>query len=296
MAISQALLDHVASGTTTLCRCWVLRRRDGRVFGFTDHDLDLEFDGVTFKADSGLTAQALQRTTGLSVDNTEALGALRSVAVTEADLVAGLFDGAEVEAWLVNWAAPGNRMLQFRGSLGEIQTGGGAFQAELRGLTDRLNQPRGRVYQALCPARLGDTACGVDLDDPAYHAEISIETVLSPARFRLSGLDGFSKDWFDRGRFTVLSGAGTGLRGLIKHDVRLDGGGREIGLWQDLRAAIQSGDVVRIEAGCDKRESTCRKKFGNLASFRGFPHIPGEDWLMASPARSGETTGGSRVR
>ncbi|MEM1128917.1 MAG: DUF2163 domain-containing protein [Pseudomonadota bacterium] len=294
MADVQALLDHAASGTTTMCRCWVLRRRDGRIFGFTDHDLNIVFDGITFKADSGLTAQSLQRTTGLAVDNTEALGALTSTAVTEADLVAGLFDGAEVESWLVNWASPDDRMLQFRGTLGEVQTGAGAFQAELRGMTERLNQPQGRIYQALCPARLGDAACGVALDDPAFFAEVAIIEVLGPARLRLDDLSGYAAEWFDRGRLSVMSGAGTGLQALIKQDVMADGGLREIGLWEDLRAPLQAGDMVRLEAGCDKRAQTCREKFQNFVNFRGFPHIPGEDWLMAAPARTGETSGGSR--
>jgi uncharacterized phage protein (TIGR02218 family) len=36
-------------------------------------------------------------------------------------------------------------------------------------------------------------------------------------------------------------------------------------------------------AGCDKRAETCRAKFGNFLNFRGFPHIPGEDWVTAYP-------------
>ena len=68
--MNAALQAHLESGLTTLCRCWAIRRQDGQTFGFTDHDLDLSFDGVLFKADSGLTAMALQQSTGLSVDNT----------------------------------------------------------------------------------------------------------------------------------------------------------------------------------------------------------------------------------
>ena len=72
--------------------------------GFTDHDRDLAFEGITFRADTGLTAKALQMGTGLSVDNSEAFGALRSDAITEEDILAGRYDGAEVRGWIVNWA------------------------------------------------------------------------------------------------------------------------------------------------------------------------------------------------
>jgi hypothetical protein len=70
----QALHDHLASGLTHVCQCWAIKRGDGVVFGFTDHDRPLAFGGVDFVADSGMTARALSSTTGLSVDNTEARG------------------------------------------------------------------------------------------------------------------------------------------------------------------------------------------------------------------------------
>ena len=38
---------------------WAVTRTDGEVLGFTDHDCRLSFDGMVFRADTGLTAQAL---------------------------------------------------------------------------------------------------------------------------------------------------------------------------------------------------------------------------------------------
>ena len=115
-----SLQGHLASGSTTVARCYEVRRRDGETFGFTDHDRDLDFESVLFRADTGLAAKALQQATGLAVDNSEALGGLSSEAITEADILAGRYDGAEVTAWLVNWADVSERRLQFRGTLGEI--------------------------------------------------------------------------------------------------------------------------------------------------------------------------------
>lgn len=42
----------------------------------------------------------------------------------------------------------------------------------------------------------------------------------------------------------------------------------------------------------DKRAVTCRKKFNNFLNFRGFPDIPGEDWLMSYPIPSERNDGG----
>ncbi len=98
------LKAHLAGGATTLSRCFAVTRKDGVVLGFTDHDRDLVFDGISFRAESGMTAKAIQQGTGLSVDNSEAFGALKSDAIVEEDILAGRYDGAEVRAWLVNWA------------------------------------------------------------------------------------------------------------------------------------------------------------------------------------------------
>lgn len=284
---------HLAGGLTTLCHCWQITRADGVVLAFTDHDRPLQFDGVTFRADTGLSARALAQTSGLSVDNTEALGALSDAAIREDEIEQGRFDGAEVTAWLVNWAAPEQRIVQFRGSIGEMHRSGGAFRAELRGLTEPLNQPMGRVYQKPCSAVLGDGNCGFDLSTPGYATELVVEEVAEAQEFRWADLIGFDEGWFTGGRLDVLNGPAQGLWGMIKGDV-FEGSTRVIDLWQPIRGPIGEGTQVRLTAGCDKRKETCRLKFNNLLNFQGFPDLPGEDWMMAVPRSDGANNGGSR--
>lgn len=288
-----ALQSHLDSGVTTLCRAWRIVRRDGVTFGFTDHDLALEFEGITFKPDSGLSAMALQQTTGLSVDNTEAIGALSDAAITEADIDAGRFDRAEVTAWLVNWEDVAQRSLQFRGDIGEIRRAGGAFQAELRGLTDSLNRPVGRVFQRPCGAVLGDAACKVGVNSAQYRHDAPLGEVENARVFRFAGMGAYGAAWFERGRLEILSGAGAGLQASIKVD-RQVGALREITLWEPLRAVVGIGDTIRLFAGCDKRFETCRIKFDNVLNFRGFPDIPEEEWMMVHPSKAPKSNGGSR--
>ncbi|WP_439142595.1 DUF2163 domain-containing protein [Planktotalea sp.] len=284
---------HLDTGVTTLCRAWLITRRDKVKFGFTDHDLALTFEDVVFKPDSGLSALALQQSTGLSVDNTEAIGALSDAAIKGSDIDAGRFDGAEVTSWLVNWSAPEQRIIQFRGNIGEIRRAGGAFQAELRGLTDLLNRPVGRVYQKPCGAVLGDGACGVDIKSDEYSVERAVAQIGNERVFRFSGLNSYASSWFERGRLDILSGEGEGLGGAIKVD-RFFGEFREVTLWEPLRADIQEGDFVRLVAGCDKRFETCGSKFSNILNFRGFPDIPEEEWMMVHPSKAPARDGGSR--
>ncbi|MBC7141962.1 MAG: DUF2163 domain-containing protein [Rhodobacteraceae bacterium] len=294
MTYPQALKDHLAGGATTLARAFAVTRKDGNVLGFTDHDRDLSFDGITFRAGSGMTAKAIQQGTGLSVDNTEAFGALRSDAITEADILAGRYDGAEVRGWLVNWADVSVRALQFRGHMGEIVRSGGAFNAELRGLAEGLNQPQGLIFHARCSAVLGDGRCRFDLTQPGYAEERVVETVAGGRVFGFANFAGYEDRWFEKGRFRVLTGKAAGLVGAVKNDRIRKGTGREVELWQALGTAPAPGDMVRIEAGCDRRADTCRLKFANFDNFRGFPDIPGEDWLMSYPVGAGVNDGGSR--
>lgn len=294
MANAAALHAHLGAGFTTVARAWAVTRTDGTVMGFTDHDRDLSFDGLTFKADTGLSARALQQATGLSVDNTEAMGGLSADAVTEEDIAAGRYDGAEVTAWLVNWADVTERRIMFRGHIGEIRRGAGAFHAELRGLTETLNRPVGRVFQKPCGAVLGDSGCRFDLSTPGYGHEAPVTLAAEGRVFGFGPLPGFEPGWFQRGVLSVKTGAAAGLSGAIKRD-RIDPtGARIFELWEPLRAPIAVGDTVKITAGCDKRFATCRLKFNNALNFQGFPDVPEEDWIMVHPSHAKTLGGGSR--
>lgn len=289
---NEDLATHLGGGLTTVCHAWVIKRKDGSVFAFTDHDLPLSFAGQNFRADTGLSALALSQSTGLSVDNSEALGALSDVSLREDEIEQGRFDGAEVLGWLVNWADTAQHWLNFRGHLGELTRADGGFRAELRGLTEGLNRPLGRVYQKPCSAVLGDSTCRFDLDQESYSQELPVQGVEGARRFVWDGFLAYDTDWFTRGRLEVLDGPAEGLWGAIKSD-RLEGDARVIDLWEPIRGLVETGTQVRLVAGCDKRVETCRLKFNNFDNFQGFPDLPGEDWVVSVPSSSKANSGGS---
>ncbi len=119
----QSLQSHFESGTTTLAWCWRLTRNDGAVFGFTDHDQPLTFDGTTFEPESGFTASEIRSGSDLSVDAQEAEGVLTSTTITETDILDGRWDNATVEIWRVNWAETTSRALLRRGAIGQVRRG-----------------------------------------------------------------------------------------------------------------------------------------------------------------------------
>lgn len=290
-----ALNIHLGSGATHVCSCWSITRSDGVVFGFTDHDTQLAFEGIEFSPDSGLSAKAITSTTGLSVNNTEAIGVLSAEAVTDADIEAGRFDGAAVTTWLVHWDEVANREVKFAGSIGEIIREGGTYRAELRGLTEMLNQPQGRAYLKTCSAVLGDVGCKVNVADPAFRANGTVVSLTDRQVFRFGLSASFTDRWFEGGILQVETGAAIGLEAVIKSD-EIEGDERVITLWRPLPSPIDVGDSVQLIAGCDKRSQTCRVKFDNMINFQGFPDIPGDDWLMSVPRSDGDSDGGSLSR
>jgi uncharacterized phage protein (TIGR02218 family) len=285
------LTEHLKTGLTHVCRCWAIVRSDGLSFGFTDHDMPLTFDGITFVAHSGMSAKALASTSGLSVNNTEAVGILTDAAITEDDIAAGRYDDADVTVWMVQWDQTDARKVLFRGKIGEITRTGGAFQADLRGLTDLLNQPQGRSYLKTCSAVLGDGKCGVALSLGDFSTQAVLDRETDGQFFDLAAGD-YDDGWFVNGSLEVLTGSAAGLKGAIKHD-QVVASQREITLWAPLRLLISVGDTIQISAGCDKLSDTCQSKFNNINDFQGFPHIPGEDWLMSVPRSSDANSGGS---
>jgi uncharacterized phage protein (TIGR02218 family) len=275
----QAKLD---SGATTLARCWVLTRRDGVVQGFTDHDRDINVDGVTCRAGTGLSASEATQQLGLAVTSTEAAGALAADTLNEDDLAAGRYDAASVAVHLVDWSEPALRVLLANGVLGEVRRDGFAFTAELRGLAHRLAEDSGRRYTATCAADLGDARCTVDLDNAAFTGSGTIAALTAISSFTVSGLGSFADGWFTAGKITWTSGANAGLAMEVKRH-RNDGTTVTIDLWQAMAEPLAAGDTFTVTAGCDKRFATCRDRFANAVNFRGFPHVPGNDFIVAYP-------------
>lgn len=277
------LADSLSAGAATLCLCWLFTRRDGARFGATDHDRDLLVDGVQCPPEAGLSGGQFVSGLDLAPGRAAASGALSAAFLTDADFAAGLWDGARVDVFRVDWSAPEHRVHVWSGRLGEIARSGEVFRAELVSLKADLERRIGRVYARDCDAEIGDARCGVDLDDPAFRAEGVADVVLAADRLRMSAASGFASGWFAGGR--LIRASGENLR-ILAHE-------------GDVLTLARNADIIQNElliatAGCNKRFETCRTKFSNQENFRGFPHLPGMDAVLSGPAGDGSDDGGKR--
>ncbi|MCM2291908.1 DUF2163 domain-containing protein [Allorhizobium sp. BGMRC 0089] len=285
--IETAFAAHLAEDATTLCSCWRVTRSDGTVLGFTDHDRDLTFLDTTFQAASGFSASDGEAENTLAASTLDIAGGFSSAAITEADLIAGRYDGARIEVYRVNWQDVSQRLLTKVQEIGEVKRQTGQFTAELRSLTARLSQQQGRGMSRRCDATLGDSRCGVDMTVSGRTLAATVVSMPSSDRVIVSGIETYGDDYLRYGRLTVTSGSETGLAADIETS-RAATGGTVLTLWLPLEVTLGAGDTLSLTIGCDKSFATCRDSFANASNFRGFPHMPGADFAYSYV--SGQTT------
>ncbi len=201
------LISNPPATVRHVCLGWVLTRSDDFTLRLTDHDRTLFVGGQTYLPGAALEASSFTRTTDLEPGHASVRGGLNAEAITEADLQAGLWDGARVDVYRIDWLSAAIIEQIWSGRLSRVEWQGERFEADLVSLKVDLDRLIGRQILRQCDAVLGDARCGVDLEDPEFE-------------------------------------------GLT----------------------------------CDQRLATCIERFSNVENFRGFPHLPGNDFILAGPA------------
>ncbi|MEM7662007.1 MAG: DUF2163 domain-containing protein [Pseudomonadota bacterium] len=144
--IDDAFRARLASGVTTTCLCWRLTRQDGQIVAVTEHDRVITFRGLTYNPGAAVQASEFSSSSELRPGQAGAAGALSSEAITDDDLIAGLWDSAEVDVFRVDWEMPEFGIQIWSGRFSEITRSDIGFQAELVSLKADLERPVGRVY------------------------------------------------------------------------------------------------------------------------------------------------------
>ena len=258
---------------TTLCTCWKVTRRDATVLGFTDHDRDLTVGGVTYKSAVGFVPSSVDRSTELTADNQQLVGIIDSDELTAADLRNGVYTGARVDIYEVDWSAETVSRTLMVGHLGTVEISGNQYFANLISLEHELTKPATRIVSLLCDADLGDTRCGYTLTADSG----TVTTVVAEKRKWTDTSLTADNAHYDGGKVVWLTGNNAGLTMDVKRYLSADD---SVELYEPMPLAIQVGDTYNIFRGCDKRIATCADTFSNAANFRGFPHIPGVSDLV----------------
>ena len=131
----------------------------------------------------------------------------------------------------------------------------------------------------------------MNLEAPTFKGTGAVIDVLRERAFTASGLGAFAAGWFTFGLVKWSTGANAGRRvEVLSHD--LVDGVAILTLLEPPVRPITATDTFVVRAGCDKRIATCGTKFANVANFRGFPHIPGQDAVLRYATKDGGHEGG----
>lgn len=282
--VSSQLLAHLAGDTTTLATLWKVKRQDGTIFGFTTHDVDIAYDdglgdgSVTYSASTGLQPSAQDNASDLGTDNLQIAAFLDSDAITETDILAGLYDYATIQIYIVNWndLTMGDLKLR-KGTLGQVKTQNGQFSAEIRGLSFYFGTVIGKTFGIVCRADLGDAQCTVDLAPLRQSGSVNVVTDTRSFTPN-SGLSPAGEDYFTDGVLTWTSGANNGVPIEVA-----EWDGTTFRLFESMPFPIAHGDTFTVEPGCNKTIADCQGKFSNIANMQAEPYMPMTDSIMSYP-------------
>lgn len=291
--IPAALQAHYDSGSTCMAYGLLLKREDGLEYGFTSHHEAFGLDAtawgfasseIQMDAAQGLDFSAIVTTAGFQVDNMEITTLDDGSFFDRDEILAGAWRNAEFwifrHRWDVDPVTVANDIeVMQRGWIGEVTLNQSTIRVELRGLTQKLQQPVGIVSTKTCRARLGSTTginkCRVDLTDWTHTLEVT--AVTDNRVFTSDALDStFTDDYFGAGEVIWLTGDNAGAKHYVS---AFTAGAFTLQLGTVL--PIQVGDTFTAIAGCRKRlMEDCKAKFNNVLNFQGEPHRPTPDELL----------------
>jgi len=277
--ISANLKAGIANGT--IATFVKITRTDGVVLGYTDHDILLSYDNVSYVPSPSLQKISMHLRNNAEVSNQEFLSTW-DINVTEADLKNGLYDDASIDVFRADYTYidVSNRIQEiiiiFRGSLGLIQWTDEGYRADVHSIMRQLQRQIGLTYTSKCrfvlysqqsPISVG--ACTID--KTSYTENMNIASVTNKLKFTTSG-SAQANDYFANGQLTWISGLNTGA----VYTVKSFKSSNIFELFLPTVFTININDTFTVSAGCDKTFNTCKTKFSNQLNFGGFPHIKAE--------------------
>ena len=282
--------------------CFTFTTAIGAIYAWTNFDLPIVYNGLTFLATGPLVAGLKYKASvGLEVDKQQL-----TIAARPTDLINGApflqalrdgaFDGAAVQRDRVFLSVPsalvgsnaiggftiGVNAIDYLASVGAGAVVGGVTmfkgristvnsvgrtQATVTVASDLVildyDMPR-NLYLPTCVHTLYDSGCGVIRGTYAASGSAAAGSTQGTI---LSSVAAASHA---QGSLVFSSGVNANVRATVKSV----SAGVGFGLIYPLPFAPSAGDAFTVYAGCDHTLATCQVRFNNRANFRGFPFVP----------------------
>lgn len=280
---AKAAIDVKSHSWATL---WRMKRLDGVVFLFTDHDKRYPFNGETYLPAGGVDVSARRQQRGLNPTNVEGLGPITSDRITTIDLRKGLWRDASVTEYLVDWMYPAAGAIRtVRYWISDARWTGELWRTQLEGIARWLQARQGGLHTRNCRHDLGDgviTGIGCRVDVPTltlYNVQMGAIIVQ-----RLTFTAGttvptaHTRNRYRFGRILWTVGANKGVVQEIMDYKQL--GTRIVECFFPAPFDYAATDRFDIEPGCDKIRPTCITEYNKLTDFDGFSFMPGTNGMV----------------
>lgn len=292
-SVALVLADHIPC-VQRWATCWTFTRTDGVVLGYTSHDQPVTFRGVVHSPCNSLAASAVEMSSVVgNTGSIDLVGLLSDAGVSERDIYNGVYDGANIEVWLVPWANAGGEtpIRLIAGVVGKNGHETASYSQELLTEGSRLQQRA--LLETVTPGcrylfgSVNDPRCPVDLSLLEVSGSVTATAIPnastdSTRRIFADSTRAEADGYFALGRVTWVTGQNAGAVSEVK-----DFTGGQFILWESLLYPIALTDQYTATPGCDKSPAAHLTFEPDMRFFGGYPHLPGQDMLLRTPDAKG---------
>jgi uncharacterized phage protein (TIGR02218 family) len=262
----------------TVATWWRIERMDGVALGFTSHDRNVAFGGITYRTAPGMVPSAIRLTSALDSDSAEITGALSHDSIRDEDLIAGRFDAARILVGLVDWDS-GEHTTLYAGTIGAVASEGAGFSADLLSLKHALKADMVPRTSPTCRAEFCGAGCTLSVASYSHEGQLA---AVDGDGVGIHVITSIPPENLAYGTLRWLDGPECGLTRRIE---QVDGD--LLILDHPTSTSLPPGTRVRLREGCDHTLRTCTDRFANAVNFQGEPFVPGNDLLTSYPAPQG---------
>lgn len=274
---SATLKSGLASEVTTLGWLMSITRRDGTVIRLNTIGTDYTWSAQTWYGYPGFIMGNAKFSDSLDPATLSQGSAADSLGpITFTDVVAGLYSGASVRLYLIDYTTGEGGEIGFKWQIGTISAkDNGAISIDIWSALRTNHALFLKKYGPGCTASLGDSRCGVDLaGSPGWIDDVTVVGANVDAfSFVISGARAAAVDgWYQDGAIVFDSGENLNFAYDIRRWVQSTG---MVYLRGPLRRPLVNGTTARIHPGCDKTTGAngC-SRFSNNARFQGQKYLP----------------------
>jgi uncharacterized phage protein (TIGR02218 family) len=272
--------DH-AVDAIALADLWTITLTDGSVLRWTSADVPITACGAAFACGPLIQRGATRLTSTLEVDTLDVTFETGGQQVSLAGVplphaaASGALDGAGVKlerAFMATWGAAGATVHLFEGRVAGVEPRHTEVRVQVKSLLEALDAkwPR-NLYQPTCNHQLYGRGCGV-----SRSANRTQGVAAGGDRARVEWPNAAAAGRYGQGVVAFTSGRNLGARRTVKTS---DAGGLTVAV--PFAHPVQAGDAFTVVPGCSKTAAAAAGEtrpscghYGNLARFRGFPHVP----------------------